>query len=58
MGKPSGKCRIPTASGDRDGGKGFKKMGKFSVVESPAASSPPPFSQGSKKSGPKYHGGK
>jgi len=55
---PKGKLRVPTASGDRDGGEGSKKMGKLSVIETPAASSSPPWGKGSKGSGPKYHGGK
>ena len=55
MAKSTKTCRIPKASGDRAGGEGFTRMGKLNVIETAAASSPPPFTKGSKSKGSKSH---
>ena len=52
MKKP--KMRVPKGSGDQDGGRGTKKIGKGLLTESPAFSSPPNFNKGKKGSGPKH----
>lgn len=47
-------CKVPKATGDRDGGEGFTRMGKVGNIESAAGSSSPPWGKTTKTTVKKY----